>query len=110
MQLLTKGRNCTRANRPWHLCCHLHLDNVTGSRPKQLTQTLHHASKSLRRSLEPLCERPCGGRAAEQRDELAAPQLIGLQGSLPDSVDLWDIELATVSQRVCRKSCVEKFG
>jgi hypothetical protein len=26
--------------------------------------------------------------AAEQRDELAPPQLIGLQGSLPDSVDL----------------------
>jgi len=33
-------------------------------------------------------ERPRGHRAAEQRDELAPPQLIGLQGSLPDSVDL----------------------
>jgi hypothetical protein len=32
--------------------------------------------------------RALSGHAAAQRDERAPPQLIGLQGSLPDSVDL----------------------
>jgi hypothetical protein len=45
-------------------------------------------------------ERPTSSRAADERDELAARQLIELHfGALPPG--LQDIELARISQRAC---------
>jgi hypothetical protein len=45
-------------------------------------------------------ERPRGRRAAEQRDEIAAPQLVELHSISNSPRQMQDIELAMVSQRV----------
>jgi hypothetical protein len=54
-------------------------------------------------------ERPCRRRAAEQRDELAAPQLIELH-ALPSQGRLQNIELAVVSQGVSEGTQQPKAG